>query len=183
MALEDLVRAFEREAAAEAAVIRARGTAEAAQLAAAATQERDGQIAAASTAFAAERRAAADRELAEGARALRAEVLAARTAMLDRLRAAVAARLPARVAEVGEALLASALTCVGDGDGVLRCAPALAEVARRASRLRVEPDPRVTGVVIELASQTTIDATLDALLARTWPALACEALALARGSR
>jgi hypothetical protein len=80
--------------------------------------------------------------------------------------------------ELGRALVAAALVCVGDAAGTLCTAPVLAEAARAAAppAIRVEVDTAVaTGVVVELATGTRIDATLTTLLEHAWPTLACEA--------
>jgi vacuolar-type H+-ATPase subunit E/Vma4 len=102
--------------------------------------------------------------------------------MLERIRAGVCEQLPGVLAgdpELRRALVAAALACVGDEPGILRCSPLLVDIAREASpaAIRVEAEPGVaTGVVIELATGTRIDATLATLLDRVWPTLACEAL-------
>ena len=186
MALAELLRVLEHDAATEVAAIRAAGAAEAARIDADSAAARGERVADALAAFAAQRRAALDAELAAVTRDARARVLAARAAMLDRIRGAVLGELPGLVAgdpELAQAVVAAALACVGDEPGTLRCAPPLAELARAAAppAIRVELDAAVaTGVVIELPSGTRIDATLAALLDRAWPTLACEALALER---
>jgi hypothetical protein len=102
--------------------------------------------------------------------------------MLERIRAGVREQLPGLLAgglELGRALMAAALACVGEESGTLRCSPVLADLAREAApaAIRVAAEPGVaTGVVIELATGTRIDATLTTLLDRVWPTLACEAL-------
>ena len=102
--------------------------------------------------------------------------------LLERLRAAVSEQLPGLVAgdpELRRALVMAALACVGDEAGTLRCAPVISDIARRAAptAIRVEVEPGIaTGVVIELATGTRIDATVTTLLDRLWPTLACEAL-------
>jgi vacuolar-type H+-ATPase subunit E/Vma4 len=186
MALAELLHALEADAQAESGAILAAATAEAAQIDAETARLRGEQVSGALAAFAAERRAACDAELTAATRSARAEILAARAAMLDRVRAAVLGELPALLAAdpaLGPAVIAAALACVGDESGTLRAAPPLAELARAAAppSIRIETDPAVTtGVVIELAAGTRIDATLAALLDRAWPQLACEALILER---
>ena len=184
MGLAELVRALEDDTAAEVSAVAAAGDAEAAAIDERGARERADRQAAERAAIASERGAAVDRALGDVTTRSRREVLMARAAMLERVRAAVAAELPALVArdpQLGRALVAAALACAGTA-GTLRCAPALADLARaEAVAMRVEPDPAVaTGVIIELAGGTSIDATLDGLLARAWPALACRVLELER---
>jgi vacuolar-type H+-ATPase subunit E/Vma4 len=186
MALAELLRMLEDDAAAEVRAITSAGAAEAARIESEAARARTERLANATTAFAAERRAAADAELAAVTRAARADVLDARAAMLDRIRSAVVGELPDLLTgdpELGRALVDAALACVGDEPGILRCGPSLAGAARASApaAIRVEVGPDLaTGVVIELAAGTRIDATLAAVLERAWPALACEALTLER---
>jgi vacuolar-type H+-ATPase subunit E/Vma4 len=186
MALAELLRVLEADTEAESRAILAAGMVEAARIDAETARLRGEQVSGALAAFAAERRAASDAELTAATRSARAEILAARAAMLDRVRAAVRGELPALLVAdpaLGPALIAAALACVGDEPGTLRAAPPLAELARAAAppAIRVEVDPAVTtGIVIELATGTRIDATLAALLDRAWPQLACEALILER---
>lgn len=186
MALTELLRMLEDDTAAEVRAITAAGATEAAQIDAEAARARSDRVSSASAAFALECRAAGDAELAALRRGARADVLAARAAMLDRVRAAVVEELPGVLAgdpAVRGALLAAALSCVGEESGTLRCAPVLADPALAAAppAIRVEIAPDVaTGVVIELTTGTRIAATLTALLDRAWPMLACEALKLER---
>lgn len=185
MALPELLSALERNTEAEISALRAAAQAEAARLEAEGERARDERLAAAIARLRAERQAVADRALATASRRARADVLTARAAMLERIRASLAGALPALLADprVATGLLAAALAACGDRAGTLRCAPAIAPVARAAAppAIRVEPDPAVaTGAVIELANGTAIDATLAALLEGAWPELACEALAWER---
>jgi len=186
MALSDLVTQFERETEAEIRAIRSAGDAAAAQIDGEAARVRAERIAVAGAAVTAELRAAADLEIGAVARRARGEILTARAAMLDRIRDAIRGELPGLVASdvrLGASLVAAAIACTGGDGGELRCAPALVEAARAAApaALRVEGDPAVaTGAIIELSTGTRIDATLDALLDRAWPRLACEALAMER---
>lgn len=182
MALADLLRVLEDGASAEVRAIAEAAAGEAARVETEAFARRSERVARAMAVCAATRRAAGEVEIAAANRAARAEILAARAAMLERIRAAVSAQLPDVLAgepELRRALVAAALACVGDEAGTLRCPVVMVELAREASpaAIRVEADPGVaTGVVIELASGTRIDATLATLLDRMWPALACEAL-------
>ena len=184
MPLAELVTAFERDTETEVLAILAAGIAEAARIDAAATRARSERIAGASGTFAAGRRIDADARIAEASRRARIAVLATRAAMLDRVRAAVRAQLPALVdTRLGTNLIAAAVACVGDEPGTLRCRPGLVEVARRLApaSVQVEADAEVaTGAIIDVATGTRIEATLDAFLDREWPRLACEVLAMER---
>ena len=182
MALAELIRVLEDSTAAEVRAIAEAAAGEAARIETDALARRSERIARATAAFAAKRRATGDGEIAAANRAARGEVLAARAAMLERIRAGVREQLPAVLAgdpELGRALVAAALACVGDESGILRCAPQLADIAREAApaAIRIEAEPGVaTGLVVELATGTRIDATLTTLLDRVWPTLACAAL-------
>lgn len=186
MALPELLRALQDDTAAEVRAIAAGGAAEAARIESETARARSERVATAIAKFAAERRAADDADLAAVIRGARADVLVARAAMLERVRGAVLGELPGLLAgdpELGRALVSAALACVGDQAGTLRCAPSLGDAARATAppAIRVEVESSIaTGVVIELATGTRIDATLTTLLERAWPALACEALVLER---
>ena len=184
MALAELLTALERDTEAEIRAILVAGTADAARIDEDSARTRAARIASDAAPAIADRRAADEARVAEAGHETRAVVLAARAAMLARIRAAVQAELPALVdARLGAALIAAAIACAGGEAGVLRCVPALAEVARAVApaTLRIEVDAAVaTGAIIELASGTQIAATLEAFLDREWPRLACEALALER---
>jgi len=181
VALAELVRAIELDAAAQIRALRAAAEADAARIDADAARARDDRTATATQAFAGERQALADAAIAAAERDARARALATRAAMLERVHAAVHARLPELLDDtVGRALLAGALACAGTSPGVVRCAPRLVAHARAIAppSLRVEGDAQVaTGVVIELATGTQIVATLEALCEREWPRLAAAALA------
>lgn len=182
MALPELLRVLEDGTEAEVRGILEAAAGEVARIEAEASARRRERIASATAASAAKCRAAGDAEIAAAHRAARADILAARAGMLERIRTGVCEQLPAVLAgdpELARALVAAALACVGDESGTLRCAPVLADIARETSpaAIRVEAEPGVaTGVVIELASGTRIDATLTTLLGHVWPSLACEAL-------
>lgn len=182
MALAELLRVLEDGTTAEVRAIAEAAASEAARIEAEASARRTDRIASATAACTSTHRAAGDAEIASAGRAARADILAARAAMLERIRAGVCEQLPGVLAadpELQRALVVAALACVGDEPGTLRCSPRLAELAREAApaAIRVEDAPETaTGVVIELASGTCIDATLTTLLDRMWPALACEVL-------
>lgn len=183
MPLPDLVRALERDTEAEVRAILAAGEAQAAQLEADGARARADLLARDAAEAATQHQARAATQLADVARASRHEVLAARAAMLARLREAVDAALPHLLAadpRLGASSLTAALACADAGPATLRCAPTLLAAARAAAppTITVVADPEVaTGVVLELASGTRVDATLATLLAREWPRLACEAIA------
>jgi vacuolar-type H+-ATPase subunit E/Vma4 len=182
MALAELLRVLEDDTAAEVRAIAAAAAGEVARIEAESSVRRSERVASAMTACAAKHRAAGDAEIAAANHAARADILAARAAMLERIRAGVREQLPGVLAgdpDLRRALVAAALACVGDESGTLRCSPVLVDIAREASpaAIRVEVEPGLTtGVVIELATGTRIDATLNTLLDRVWPTLACEAL-------
>lgn len=180
MPLADLMQTLERDTAAQIRAVLAAAEANAAQVEADAMRSRDEQLARAAQHWCDECQCRADTQLATAQHAARTRVLEARAAMLDRVHEQVRALLPGYLAAVGEALATAAIECAGERPGVLRCTPALAEVAHRLapSSLRVEPAAAVrTGVIIELAAGTQIVATLDALLAREWPRLAAAIVA------
>jgi vacuolar-type H+-ATPase subunit E/Vma4 len=182
MALAELLRVLEDDAAGEVRAIAEAAAGEAARIDAEASARRSVRLASATAGFAAKHRAAGDAEIAVANRAARADILAARAGMLERVRAGVSEQLPDVLAGdpvLARVLVAAALACVGEESGTLRCTPVLADIAREASpaAIRVEAEPDIaTGLVIELATGTRIDATLTTLLDRVWPSLACEAL-------
>jgi len=149
VALGELLRALERDAADEARAVVDAARSAAAELEAVATRSRGDVIARAAREHGDAIRRAADATVAEAQRAARSRVLAARAAMLDRVRAEIAALLPAR-ADALRARLARAAASYGEG---IR---------------HDEP----TGVVIELPSGARNVATLEALVDRDWAALA-----------
>ena len=159
MALSDLLDVFERDTDGEIRAITSAGAGEAARIVRDAEHAAAERIAAALATYRAQRVADADAELSAAIRSARQRVLVARAAMLERLRVAIANELPARYArdpELATVLEEAARSCAGSEAIELTEAP--------------------TGTVLELASGTRIDATLDAVLARAWPRLACEAL-------
>lgn len=182
MALPELLRVFEHDTADEVLAILGAGEADSRTIDAEAARERREKITSAAAATALEHRKHADALIAAALHRARAVVLDARAAMLARLRASVEAELAERIAgdaRLHAALLAAALACATTEPGTLRCTPALEPEARAAAppNLRVEADPAVaTGVVVELATGTRIDATLLVLLDREWARLATEAV-------
>ena len=182
MALPELLDVFERDTADEVLAILAAGEADARTIDAEAARERREKITSAAAATALLHRKHADAVIAEALHRSRAAVLTARAAMLARLRAAVEIELGRCITDdrrLHTALLAAALDCTGDDPGTLRCTPALEPAGRAAAppSLRVVADPAVTtGVVVELAAGTRVDATLLVLLDREWARLATEAV-------
>lgn len=154
MPLADLLATLERDASAEASAITGAAATDVARIdeeSARATRE---ALARAVRTAAEAQQLTADARLAAARQTHRRAVLGARAAMLERLREAVRAELPGIVdAALRARLLAAAQTY---GDGTVHEVP--------------------TGVVVELADGTRIDATLEAALERRWPRLAAEAL-------
>jgi hypothetical protein len=183
VALSDLLDAVAREAELEIAAELAAAEADATVIRDAAARARAARLATHRRASETARRESLEARVAEARRRTRAHVLAARLAMLERLREAVLAELPGALvraaAPVATALADAACTAAAGGAGAARCHPMLLERVRtRAPQLEVAADESITGIVIELASGTRIEATLTALLEREWSRLAPEALAL-----
>jgi vacuolar-type H+-ATPase subunit E/Vma4 len=188
MALEHLLAALERDAAAEAERLLAAARAEAAAIRAAAEERVAQRRAAALGARAAELRGRAERALGEARRGGRRLELEARQRLLGRVAAAARARLPAAMAapEYRAALpaaLAAALACAGEAAVVIRCPVALVAAVRDAlpqgAGAAVEADAGVrAGYTLATADGVlTVDDTLDARLERLWPRLAPGVLA------
>jgi len=180
VALADLLSTLERDAGAEVRAVRDAGLAAAAHIVDDATRVCAERRARARDEIDTVAHGTAERELAVAATGARATVLSARAAMLDRARDAVRARMPQALvknaAMLGPRFLAAAVACAGDARGTLRCAPILEAAMRRApATLAVVADPTLaTGIRVDLEGGTTIEVTLDALLARDWPRLATE---------
>jgi vacuolar-type H+-ATPase subunit E/Vma4 len=132
-----------------------------------------------------ELRAAAAAAVVEARRRARGDVLAARDRLLSRVRAAAVERLPAAVADprytaVLPTHFAEAVAFLGDGRVIVRCAPAIADRLGRDAATRsgvtVVPDPRTTtGFTIESEDgAVVVDNGLEARLARLAPRLAIE---------
>lgn len=154
MALHELLRAIERDAASEASAVLDAARAAAAALEAEAARERTELVARTSRQHADVAQRAADARIAAAERAARTRVLAARAEMLERVRGAIAAQLPARADAMRDTLARAA---VRFGEGTRRDEP--------------------TGVTIELPSGTRVVATLAALVDRDWPQLAAAIVA------
>lgn len=157
MPLGDLLAALERDANAEMRATTAATDTEIARITVEAARERADRLALAVHEITAREEAAAQLRLAAAARDHRRATLVARAAMLARVQTSVRAALPALVDAALRARFVRAAAAYGDG--ACRDTP--------------------TGVVIDLADGTRIDATLDAALDRAWPRLASEAVVLA----
>lgn len=185
MALAELLSALERDAAAEVEAIDSAAAAEVAALRAAAETRLEGERDLELAVLARELEASAGAEIAALTRRLRAETLAARAAMLERVRAAVSDRLGALLDGGGDALAAglieSAIAAAGGEAAAVRCCASLAPRVRELG-LEVRVDPRVTGLVLDLAGgRGQIDASLEGYLERAWPALQVAAVAAVDG--
>lgn len=191
MAIDELLRALDREAQAEAAQLLATARADAAASERAATERvaHQQRVALAETEVA--RQLAADAAVAAIARRRRKDVLTRRAAALDRVHAAVTSALPDLLAgdggaEVLAALVAGVTAALAGGGPDLRvaaepvevrCPPALVERVGRAlgprPGLRVIADPAVSAGLIAVrdGGRVTIDARLATCLDRWWPHL------------
>lgn len=188
MPLPELLETLERDVTAQIDAMLAQARADAERIDAETAAMRAQRIETAAAEHARVCRERAERSLAEAVHLARATTLRERAAMLDRLRERIRERLPALLVEqaatLGPALVAAVLE-VADRTGVLRCPPVLEALARAVvpPELAIEIDPAVaTGVVLVLdpglPSEVEVEASLDALLAREWPRLASEALAI-----
>ena len=182
MALADLLRSLEHDAASQIAGVLAAARAEADALEAEASRSRAQRRHEVSELHAHACQGAADARVAAAQREARKQVLVARAAMLDRIRAALRDKLRAlaQSCELIDALARAALGTAGERAGVLYGPPALLVHLRTLAppNLRVEAKAGITGVAIVLATGTEIVATLDSLADREWPALAATALHL-----
>lgn len=180
MALDQLLAALHSDADAESTAILDAARAEAARLDEAAVRDRSARLAAELADARRAREDAAHGAIAEATRRLRGEMLAARAEMLERVRAAVverAARAP--IAAIADRLVDAALAAAGDRAARVRCAPELADRARRHAPDGAEVAvDGVRGVIVELAGDRgEVEATLAACVERAWPELAIAAVA------
>ena len=185
MALADLLRSLEDDAASQIAGVLAAARADADALEAEASRSRDERRREASEQHARACQGTADARVATAQREARNQVLVARAAMLDRIRAALRTRLRVlgQSCELIDALARAVIANAGDRPGVLYGPPSLLVHLRTLAppTLRVEAnEDMTTGVSIVLATGTEIVATLDSLADREWPALAATALRLAK---
>ncbi len=184
MAISDLLRALETEAADRAHALHGEALAEAAALRDEATRNDAAALEAELSAHRATVQAAADAQVSAAARVYRARVLEARSESLELLRGAVRTVLPGLLerddaAALFDALVNIALSARGDGAAVMRV-PArwLARARDRAPGVDLVADDAVgTGVRLQLdGGRVVVDATLEALLERFWPRLRIAAL-------
>ena len=182
MGLPELIGAFERDTETQLAAIRHAAEADVHAIEAEAARLRAERIASAAAEAATERRAQGDAEIANALHRARADVYARRAAMLQRLRIEIERQLGALVdAALADALVRVAVSCAGDEPGTLHCNSSIALRARTMApaSLRIAVDESIaTGVIVELAGGTRIDATLARLLDREWPRLSGEAVRL-----
>lgn len=160
MALGDLLAALSRDAEAEVRATTSAAEQDAAQIEAEAARHCNARLAAAIAEIREGERAKHAASIVETEHRQRRAVLEARAAMLGRIQNAVRAILPALVDDELRARFAAAAAAFGDG--TRRDVP--------------------TGVVIELAGGTRVEASLEATLATVWPRLAGEALAALEGA-
>lgn len=188
MALERLLASLEHEATAQADALLAQARAAATRVAAASAER--AAVRKRETLDARERaqRMHAELALARARRAARARVLEARARLLARVFAAAGDALAAaaRSAAFTEALgqrLAAARVCLGEGDVVVRCAPALVEPIRQLVRgqreIAVRADAAVaTGFVMATGDGAiAVDETLATRLSRRQQELALAVMA------
>jgi len=184
VALDDLLGALEREAAAEVAALDAEARAAADRLVATAAERRERARRDALVRARTSAQTRHDTAIAEAARRGRGAVLSARAAALERLRVAASERLAALLAggdgaRILDRLVAAIVAVAGDR-ARLRCPPDLvaAVTARLDGRpgLTVEADLAVlAGVIADRDDgRVRIDATLGTLLERLWPRLRLE---------
>jgi vacuolar-type H+-ATPase subunit E/Vma4 len=159
--LGELLATLERDADVEVRATTAAAKDEAARIEAEAGRQCAERLAQAMREITVRERAKSESRLAEATRHHRREILEARAAMLARLRVTVRAILPSLVDDATRARFAAAATAFGEG--MRRDVP--------------------TGVIIERADGTSIEASLDAALESAWPRLAAEALAAVEGGR
>lgn len=161
MPIGNLVTALEHDADAEIRATAAAARDDAARIEAAAAKQCADRLAEAMRGITERERARGDAVLAEAVRRHRREILEARAAMLERLLAAVHAELPPLVDADLRARFAAAARAFGEG--TRRDVP--------------------TGIILERADGTVIEASLEAALEGAWPRLAAEALAAIEGGR
>jgi vacuolar-type H+-ATPase subunit E/Vma4 len=182
MALSDLLRTLEQEAAARTEEVRSRARRDAERVRAEADAEREDRRSSALNAAEAELRMGAAREVEGARRAAAARRLEARGTALARIRARVERRLDARADDIGllplvRRDLRRALEYAGEGDAVLTASPGLAgpllQEVRGVQGLRVEAASHGGGLSLRAADGAwAVDATFRSRLDRAWPHLA-----------
>ncbi len=184
MAISDLVRALETEAAERTLAVREDALREAAALRDQAALSDAAALEGELERYRARVQATADAGVSAAARVRRNTVLEARAAALESLRGAVEKALPELFDQpdgpaLFDALVDLALSARGTGAAVLRAPPRWVERARaRASGADVVSDGEVgSGVLLEEdGGRVAVEATLEALLDRFWPRLRIAAL-------
>jgi vacuolar-type H+-ATPase subunit E/Vma4 len=184
MALSDLLRTLEREAAARMEEVRRRAREEVDRVRAEADAERERRRVAILGAKEAELRGAAARELEAARRAALTRRLEARGTVLARIRARVTARLDARADDVAllplvRSDLLRALEYAGNGDVVVTASRGMVPAVRRAlegrAGVRVEATSGAGGVTVQaIDGAWAVDATFRSRLDRAWPRLAID---------
>jgi len=183
MALSDLLRTLEQEAAACTEEVRSRARREAERVRAEADAQREDRRSSALNAAEAELRTGTAREVEGSRRAAAARRLEARGTALARIRARVERRLDARADDIGllplvRRDLRRALEYAGEGDAVVTASPGLAgpllQEVRGVQGLRVEAASHGGGGVSVRAADGAwaVDATFRSRLERAWPRLA-----------
>jgi vacuolar-type H+-ATPase subunit E/Vma4 len=192
VAMDRLVEALERNAAAELERLRSDAGAEAARIAAAAVNRiaahRDETLGA----LARERRGALELELAEARRASRGRVLESRQHFLDRVFEAAAGLLPGAMSdrEYQDTLasrIEEALRCAGDEDATIEVPPELAAFASnfagRGVRFDIRSGASAGFIVTARGGKVKVDDTLRSRMERARAALAIEVVAAAGPAR
>jgi vacuolar-type H+-ATPase subunit E/Vma4 len=182
MALSDLLRMLEQEAAARTEEVRSRARREAERVRAEADAQREDRRSSALNAAEAELRMGAAREVEGARRAAVARRLEARATALARIRARVEHRLDARADDIGllplvRRDLRRALEYAGEGEAVVTASPGLAgqllQEVRGVQGLRVEAASPGGGLSVRAADGAwAVDATFRSRLERAWPRLA-----------
>jgi vacuolar-type H+-ATPase subunit E/Vma4 len=182
MALSDLLRTLEQEAAARTEEVRSRARREAERVRAEADAQREDRRSSALNAAEAELRMGAAREVEGARRAAAARRLEVRGTALARIRARVEHRLDARADDIGllplvRRDLRRALEYAGEGDAVVTASPGLAglllQEVRGVQGLRVEAASPGGGLSLRAADGAwAVDATFRSRLDRAWPRLA-----------
>jgi vacuolar-type H+-ATPase subunit E/Vma4 len=184
MALKDLLRTLEREAAARTEEIRRRAQQEADRVRTEADAERERRRLTILSAKEAELRKEVAGELEAARRAALTRRLEARSTVLARIRTRVAARLDTRADDVGllplvRSNLLRALEYAGDGDLVVTTSrgmvPALERALEGRAGARVEAASNGGGVTVRAVDGAwAVDATFRSRLDRAWPRLAID---------
>lgn len=184
MALNDLLRALEEEAAIRADEARERGRQEAERVRAEAEAEREGRRLEALGAREAELRSAAEHEIDATRREATRRRLEARAAALDRIRCRAEARLQARAGDPAlspllRRELSRALDYADDTPAVLEAPASVHDDLRRNLNGRRNPRlaavENVGGLVLRAEDGSwVVDATFAGRLNRAWPGLAIE---------